>query len=106
MENVFVMQNSVKAKEKIDELTVQGYTKDEIYVVAHEKDQTDKLSENLHVNEVGMEEEGFLEKVANVFRSRGDELRSQFQSLGLTEAEANQYEKELDKGHIVIVAKR
>lgn len=106
MENIYVVENSVKAKEKIDELTIQGYTKDEIYVFHHEKDLTDSLSDKLDVNEVGMEEEGFMETVANVFRKRGDELRSQFQSLGLTEAEANSYEEELDKRHIVIIAKR
>ncbi|MHA6250411.1 general stress protein [Oceanobacillus sp. CAU 1775] len=106
MENVYVVENSVKAKEKIDELTLQGYTKEEIYVFDHEKDRTDTLSDKLDVNEVGMKEEGLMETVANVFRKRGDELRSQFQSLGLTEAEANRYEEELDKRHIVIVAKR
>ncbi|MCF3945015.1 general stress protein [Oceanobacillus alkalisoli] len=106
MENVYVVENSVKAKEKIDQLTIQGYTKDEIYVVAHEPDQTDKLSENLHVNQVGMEEEGVLDKIANVFRSRGDELRNQFENLGLSAAEADRYEAELDKGHFVIIAKK
>lgn len=106
MENVFVVENSVKAKEKIDELTLQGYTKDDIYVFDHEKDLTDELSDKLDVNEAGMKEEGVMEKVANVFRKRGDELRSQFQSLGLTEAEADRYEEELDKKRIVIVVKK
>ncbi|GGN50970.1 MULTISPECIES: general stress protein [Oceanobacillus] len=106
MENVYVVENSVKAKEKIDQLMLQGYTKDEIYVIAHEPDLTDKLSENLHVNQVGMEEEGILDKIANVFRSRGDELRNQFENLGLTEAEADRYEAELDKGYLIVVAKK
>jgi len=106
METVYVVQNSVKAKEKIDELTLQGYTREQIYVIHHEKDSTDKLSDNLHVNEVGLKEEGITEKVAHIFRSRGDELRSQFESLGLTKMEAERYEEELDLGKIVIVAKR
>jgi len=106
MENVFVVQNSVKAKEKIDELTLQGFTKDEIYVIHHEKDSTDELTDKLHVSEVSMKEEGITEKVANIFRKRGDELRSQFESLGLSKVEAERYEEELDKGHVVIVAKR
>lgn len=106
MENVYVVENSVKAKEKIEQLSLQGFTRDEIYVVAHEKDQTEKISDKLDVNEVGVKEEGVFDKVANVFRSRGDELRSQFQNLGLSESEADRYEEELDKGHIVVVAKR
>lgn len=106
MENVFVVENSVKAKEKIDQLTTQGYTKDEIYVITHQKDRTEKIADHLDVENVGIEEEGLLDKVANVFRSRGDELRNQFQNLGLTEAEADQYEAELDKGRVVIIAKK
>jgi hypothetical protein len=106
MQNVYVVENSIKAKEKVDQLSTQGYTKDEIYVITHEKDRTDQLSEHLDVNQVGTDEEGFMDKVANVFRSRGDELRSQFQNLGLTEDEADHYEEELDKGRVVIVATR
>lgn len=106
MENVYVVENSVETKEKIDELTLQGYTKDEIYVIHHSKDLTDEISDKLDVNEIGLKEEGITEKIANIFRSRGDELRSQFESLGLTKMQAERYEDELDKGRIVIVAKR
>lgn|SRR5690625_3467762 len=106
MENVFVVENVVKAKEQIEQLRIQGYKDEEIYLFHHEKDVTDSATDKLDVSEVGMKEEGVWEKTLNVFRSRGDELRSQFQSLGLSEAEAERYEEELDEHKIVIVAKR
>ncbi|RLL44836.1 general stress protein [Oceanobacillus piezotolerans] len=106
MENVHVVENGVKAKEKIDQLMVQGYTKDDIYVIAHEKERTEDLTDGLNVNEVGLKEEGVFDKIANVFRKRGDELRSQFENLGLSETEANHYEEELDKGRVVVIAKK
>jgi hypothetical protein len=106
MENVYVVENSVKAKDKVDNLTTQGYKKEDIYVITHEKDTTEKVADHLDVNEVGMKEEGVMDKVANVFRSRGDELRNQFQNLGLSESEADRYEEELDKGRVVIVVKK
>ena len=106
MENVYVVENGVKAKEKIDQLTIQGYTKDDIYVIAHQKERTDHLTDNLDVKDVGIKEEGVFDKIANVFRSRGDELRSMFESLGLSKAAADQYEEELDKGRVVIIAKK
>lgn len=106
MENVYVVENGVQAKEKIDQLVGQGFMKDEIYVIAHEKERTEHLTESLHVNDVGLEEEGVIDKIANIFRSTGDELRSKFESLGLSEVEANQYEAELDKGRLVIIAKK
>lgn len=106
MKNVTVVQNGVQAKEKIDQLTIEGFTKDNIYILAHEDKRTEHLTDELDVNDVGVKEEGIFEKIANVFRSQGDGLRSQFESLGLSEAEANQYEEELDKGRIVVIAKK
>lgn len=105
MKNVTVVENGVQAKEKIDQLTIEGFTKDNIYILAHEDKRTEHLTDKLDVNEVGVKEEGIFEKIANVFRSQGDALRSQFENLGLTEAEANQYEEELDKGRLVVIAK-
>ena len=106
MENVYVVENGVKAKEKIDQLTIQGYTKEDIYIIAHQKDRSEHLTDNLDVKDVGVKEEGVFDKIANVFRSRGDELRSMFENLGLSKADADRYEEELDKGHVVIIAKR
>lgn len=106
MENVYVVENGVQAKEKIDQLATEGYTRDDIYVITHDKERTEHLQENLHVNDVGLEEEGVIDKIANIFRSTGDTLRSHFQNLGLSETEADQYEKELDKGRVVVIAKK
>ena len=106
MENVYVVENGVQAKEKINQLAALGYTKEDLYVIAHDKDRTEDLSDGLNVNDVGLKEEGVFDKVANVFRKRGDELRSQFENLGLTQAEAEKYEEELDKGRVVVIGKK
>ncbi|RDW21333.1 general stress protein [Oceanobacillus arenosus] len=106
MENVYVVENGVQAKAKIEQLAALGYTKDDIYLIAHDKKRMDDLSDELHVNEVGIEEEGLFDKIANVFRKRGDELRSQFENLGLTQAEAEKYEEELDNGRVVVIGKK
>ncbi|MGW9019171.1 general stress protein, partial [Priestia megaterium] len=58
----------------------------------------------LETNNVGVSEQGAFDLVANVFRSRGDELRSKIESLGLSDAEAQQYERELDQGRVIVVA--
>ena|SRR5699024_594669 len=106
MEQAFVVENGVKAKEKIDQLAAQGYTKDDIYIIAHDDERTDHLIDNLNVNDVGISEEGLGNKIANIFRSQGDELRSRFEALGLSEGQADEYEKELDKGKVVVIANK
>jgi len=62
------------------------------------------LSDALDTNEIGVTEQGIFDSIANVFRSRGDELRSKMESLGLTDTEAQQFEKELDRGRVLVVA--
>ncbi|PLT30256.1 general stress protein [Peribacillus deserti] len=104
MYQVHVIENGVQAKEQIDSLSGTGFGEENIYLFAHDKDRSEHLTENTNTQEIGMKEQGFLSSVKNVFNSRGDELRSKMQSLGLTKEEADQYEKELDKGKVVLVA--
>ncbi|MGV7002080.1 general stress protein [Priestia megaterium] len=104
MKSVRVVENGVQAKEAIEQFLNRGYTKDEVYLLAHDKNRSKDLTEALETNDVGVSEQGAFDLVANVFRSRGDELRSKIKSLGLSDAEAQQYERELDQGRVIVVA--
>ncbi|GHH98758.1 general stress protein [Neobacillus kokaensis] len=104
MNTVKVVENGVQAKEVIQQFNIQGFTKDDIYLLAHDKTRTEDLTDSLDLQEVGVAEEGVLDSIANVFRTRGDELRSKMESLGLSHAEAERYEKELDLGRVVVIA--
>lgn len=104
MKNVRVVENGVQAKEAIEQFLNRGYTKDEVYLLAHDKNRSKDLTEALETNDVGVSEQDAFDLVANVFRSRGDELRSKIESLGLSDAEAQQYERELDQGRVIVVA--
>ncbi|WP_409296164.1 general stress protein [Peribacillus sp. SCS-26] len=101
MYQVHVIENGVQAKEKIESLSGTGFNEENIYLFAHDKERSEHLTENTDTAEVGG---GLFGSIKNVFSSRGDELRNKMQTLGLTEAEADQYEKELDKGKVVLVA--
>lgn len=104
MYQVHVVENGVQAKEKIDELVTAGFTKDDVYLFAHDKTRSEHLTENTDTESVGMKEQGFLDTVGNMFKSRGDELRNRMSNLGLSETEADRYEEVLDEGKVVIVA--
>jgi hypothetical protein len=104
METVKVVENGVQAKREIEQLMTQGYTKDEIYLLAHDKNRSENLADNLDLTDVGVAEQGLFDSMANVFRSRGDELRSKLESLGLSQAEAERFEEEMDHGRVVVVA--
>jgi len=104
MYKVDVVENGVQARDKLSLLATEGYTKDEVYLFAHDKEREDDLAEALGAGDVGMKEQGLINTVTNVFKKRGDELRAQFESLGLSADEAERYERELDEGRLVLVA--
>ncbi|AQX54994.1 general stress protein [Priestia flexa] len=106
MTNVKVVENGVQAKETIDQFLRSGYTKDEVYLLAHHKERSKHLTDATDVNNIGLSEQGLTDSVANIFRSRGDELRSKMESLGLSQVEAEKYEEELDKGRVLVVASK
>lgn len=101
-----IVENAVQAKKEIEELTVQGYTHDDIYIFAHDKNRTENITNALETESVGIKEQGFLDSMKNMFTSRGDELRSKMEAAGLTAVEAADAEKELDHGKLVLIAKK
>lgn len=100
------VENAVQAKQEVENLEAQGYIRDNIYIFAHFEERADDINEALGTEEAGLSEQGFLNTMKNMVRSRGDELRSELSSVGLSETEAAQFEKELDKGKLVIVANK
>lgn len=104
MNTVQVVENGVEAKKVIDQYNIQGFTKDEIYLLAHDKIRSKDLTDALDIQDIGIKEEGVFESIANVFRTRGDELRSKMVSLGLSQAEAERCEEEMDHGRVVVIA--
>ncbi|KAB7709145.1 general stress protein [Bacillus aerolatus] len=100
------VENALQAKSEIEGLLAQGYSLDDVYILAHDEHRSEDVSDALHTNEVGMKEQGVLNSMGNMFKSRGDELRSKMESLGLSQQEAETYEKELDKGKLVLIANK
>ena len=87
------------------DLKAQGIHEDNLYVLSHEKDDTKDLAHDADVNTIGLKEEGLGTAISNVFESRGDELRNKMTELGLSDVEADQYEKKLDMGKILLFVK-
>lgn len=80
-----------------------GVKKENLYVMSHDDDRTDRVAGNVDANEVGMSEESFRTAVGNIFRKKGDELRAKFQDLGFDQSEADELEEKLDHGNILLL---
>lgn len=88
---------------EVKSLSSKGVSKDNLYVMSHDDDRTDRVADNVDASKVGMKEEGFGTYVSNIFSKKGDELRSQLKELGFTQAEADDYEEKLDQGTILLI---
>lgn len=106
MYKVHTVENVVEAKKEIEMLTGQGYTKDDIFIFAHDKNRSQHITDGTDTESVGLKEQGVFDAIGNLFQKRGDELRSKMKAVGLNQAEADTYEEELDKGKLVIVASK
>lgn len=100
-----LVNNGLEAVDVVKDLHRQGFTREEVYVLAHGKERTDQLADKIDTNKVGLSEEGMIDSIANLFRSRGDELRSKIEAMGFGPGEAHQYEAALDEGKVLVMAR-
>ena len=100
---VHTANNILETRKKIGQLEHEGFGKEYIYVLTHDKKRTEQITEHTDGNKVGIAEEGILTAVANLFRSTGDELRAKLRAMGVSSKHAEQLEVEMDKGKIVIL---
>ncbi|MCD9025974.1 general stress protein [Cohnella silvisoli] len=100
-----LVNNGLEAFDVVNDLHRQGYTEKEIYVLAHERDRTDRLAEAADANKIGVPEEGMFDAIANLFRTRGDTLRHKIEAMGFNPYEASKYEAELDNGKVLVMAR-
>src|SRR5690625_582941 len=87
----------------VKSLSEKGVSKDNLYVMSHDDDRTNRVADSVDANKVGMSEVGFDTYVSNIFSKKGDQLRSQLEELGFSVLEANNYEEKLDQGTILLI---
>lgn len=97
--------NDEEVVSAVDTLQGKGIKEDDMYVLTHDPDRTNRVADNADANTVGTTEAGLETRIKNVFRKRGDELRAQFQELGFSQSKSEELEEELDKGKVILVVK-
>ncbi|WP_202915283.1 general stress protein [Paenibacillus paridis] len=101
---VHTVNNPVEVQEQVYKFQTEGYAKDRIYVLTHDKDRTKRIVDNTDAEKIGVAEEGLGNAIANIFRSTGDELRAKMRSLGISEQDAQRLEREMDQDKILVIA--
>jgi len=95
--------NEEQLKTDVNKLQASGVAKEDIYILTHDNDRTDRLVDATESNKIGMKEMDFGSAVGNIFNSRGDELRNKLEEIGFSSAEAENYEEDLDDGKVLLL---
>ena len=101
---VHTVKSIVEVREEVRKFQLEGYAKENIFVLTHDKDRTNRITDNTDAEKIGIAEEGLGTAIANMFRSHGDELRAKMRSLGISERDAERLEHEMDLDKVLVIA--
>ncbi|MDF2723331.1 MAG: hypothetical protein K0Q59_3006 [Paenibacillus sp.] len=99
-----VASSIYEARNQVQQFNREGFDREHIFVLTHSKEGTDYIADKTGAGQIGVSEEGVFNSIANLFRSRGDELRAKMESMDVSKPEAERLEAELDHGKIVVLA--
>ncbi|MCG1010463.1 general stress protein [Salinicoccus sp. ID82-1] len=95
--------NDETLQDDIKKLTSKDISADDIYVISHDDDRTERITKNAGVNTIGVSESGVADTVKSTFEKQGDTLRKQLQNVGFSETEAENYESDMDEGKVFLI---
>lgn len=101
---VRVVDSITEVREHIQLFQNEGYQKENIFILTHDKDRTSRIAEKTDATTIGVSEEGLGTAFANIFRSTGDELRAKMRSLGITKLDSERLESEMDRDKVLVIA--
>src|SRR5699024_70173 len=96
-------ENDETLQEDIKKISAKNEKDEDIYVISHDDDRTKRIAKNTGINTVGASEKGVGDAVKAPVEKKGDELRSKLQNIGFDEAEAKNYEAEMDNGKVFLI---
>ncbi|GAA0367082.1 general stress protein [Bacillus horti] len=94
--------NDEKLVHDVQELANRGIDKNDMFILSHDDDRTNRVADSAEANTIGVRELGLGSAVSNIFVSKGDELRKKIEEIGLSSVEAELYEEKLDEGKILL----
>ncbi|MCM3626936.1 general stress protein [Paenibacillus glycanilyticus] len=101
---VHTVSNMLEVQEQVHRFERDGYARENIFVLTHDKGRTARIARNTDAEEIGVSAEGVGTAIANIFRSTGDELRAKMRSLGISKQYAEHLEEQMDRDKILVIA--
>ncbi|WP_052712169.1 general stress protein [Domibacillus indicus] len=81
-----------------------GFKQENIFIFVYDKEESRELVNKTNTGKVGVKEMGVSKTVGSLFKGRRSRIHDKLKSLGVPEEEASQYEEQIARGLIVVVA--
>jgi len=95
--------NDEQLKTAVKSLKDKGVKKEDVYILSHDDDRTDRVAGGAGANTIGLKEMDFGDAVGNLFNKKGDELRNKLQDIGFSKQESESFEADMDKGKVLLI---
>lgn len=95
--------SDAELKKDVQSLVEKGVDNDDIYILAHDDERTDRLVKASGANKVGLKEIDFTTALENIFNKKGDELRNKLQEVGITKEHSQSLERDMDDGKLLLI---
>lgn len=95
--------NDEQLKADVKSLKDKGVKKEDVYILSHDDDRTNRVAGGAGANTIGLKEMDFGDAVGNLFNKKGDELRNKLQDIGFSKEEAASFEGDMDEGKVLLI---
>ncbi|AZL13979.1 general stress protein [Brevibacterium aurantiacum] len=92
-------QDDTELMAEVTRQASNGISKNNLYVLSHDDDRTDRVADEVNANEP----DDLSELVGTRYDKKGDELRAIFEEFDFTPSESNDLEEKLDHGKILLL---
>ncbi|MFD1336638.1 general stress protein [Oceanobacillus iheyensis] len=92
--------NDEMLEKDINTLKESDINSKEIFVLSHDDDRTARIVSNTDISGIDYNKENI-----GSFEKQGDELREKLLELGIADAEAHEFEEDMDEGKVFLIVK-
>ena len=93
-----LFHNDESLSQSITKLRKDGVRDEDIFILSHDNDHVRRTRKDTDANKIGISETGTGTAVKNIFRGKGDKLRTKMSVVRNEPVQPDDLEEELDKG--------
>ncbi|GGP10188.1 general stress protein [Oceanobacillus neutriphilus] len=92
--------NDETLEKDVNKLKDNNISSGDIFILSHDDDRTARIVKNTEASGVD-----YNKKDIGDFEKQGDELREKLRELGVSDADAHEYEEDMDEGKVFLIVK-